>query len=269
MFRPLFVFFKVNKIKIIAFIFLLSIVPFFIPERKVVHHDAQDNELFKKELSYLNSTEKVINYLDTVYGLNNCGNFDTSVYVQAASKLVKERFHYGLSRYSVSDNWIASLSGNLVWSHFSAIVDPNDLLKHSDGLCSQQTMVFLEILRMKGIPFRTVGLGYEEGPGHFLSEVRYNGEWHLHDVTKEPQWSKIVNHHFRLDYYLEHRDSLFIAYEGKISRPVFDKLLEKVEYGEINEFPAKNMLLFHQVSKIMTYILPLLFLCFLIYKTVN
>jgi len=44
-----------------------------------------------------------------------------------------------------------------------------------------------------------------------------------------------------------------------MERIAFYKILEKVEYGEVNEFPAKNMILFHQVTKTFTYIIPAFF----------
>ena len=33
--------------------------------------------------------------------------------------------------------------------------------------------------------------------------------------------------------------------------------MQKVHYGEVNEFPAKKMLLFHRITKISTYLIPL------------
>ena len=32
--------------------------------------------------------------------------------------------------------------------------------------------------------------------------------------------------------------------------------MEIVQYGEVNEFPAKNMLLFHRITKAITYLIP-------------
>ncbi|MGZ4044803.1 MAG: transglutaminase domain-containing protein [Bacteroidia bacterium] len=175
------------------------------------------------------------------------------------SETVKERFCFGLSNYSLSENWIAYISGKIFWSHLSAIVDPEDILKHRRGLCSQQTIVFLELLDRKKIKARSVGLGFKEGPGHFLSEVLYDGEWHLFDVTKEPQWSKLNGTHRSMDYYLLHKDSLFLAYDQRINKEVFDKITQKVEYGKADAFPAMKMLLFHKTCKILIYFFPIAF----------
>jgi hypothetical protein len=187
-------------------------------------------------------------------------NFDTAQYVQIASKFTKERFYHGLSHYSISDNWIACLSGKFLWIHLSAIVNPNDILKHPEGLCSQQTIVFMELLKKKGINVRSIGLGYIEGPGHFLSEAYYNGSWHLHDVTMEPSWENVVHHHRSMSYYQSNKDSLYLAYESIYDKQLFNKLLEKVVISRTNEFPAKKMLFFHQITLFFTYLLPFFFL---------
>jgi hypothetical protein len=178
--------------------------------------------------------------------------------------VIKKRFYHGISNYGISQNWIAYISGKLVWSHFAAIVRPSDLLKNAEGLCSQQTIVFLDILKNKGIKFRTVGLGYDEGPGHFLSEVYYNGAWHMYDVTMEPNWSAITNQHKSLEYYLNNKDTLLKTYEGKLHKDGFDKILKRVVYGKVEKMPGQNMALFHVFTHFLTYAFPLFFLWMII-----
>ena len=126
----------------------------------------------------------------------------------------------------------------------------------------------MEVLRLKNINTRSVGLGFKEGEGHFLCEVHYNNSWRLHDVTYEPNWVKVSNIHKSMDFYLTNKDSLYLVYETLIPRDVFDKITEKIEYGQVNVFPARNMLIFHKVTKIVTYILPMFLLLFsiLLYK---
>jgi hypothetical protein len=250
-----------NNIYIIfALFFLISIAPFFGKLYQKHNAKVAKSELYNSELHYVNSIDKALKYTDSIYLKNNFQSFDTSQYVQIVSRFTKERFYHGLSHYSISDNWIAFLSGKLVWSHLSAIVDPDDILAHPDGLCSQQTIIFMEMLKRKKINVRSVGLGFKEGPGHFLSEAHYNGVWHLHDVTMEPVWEKVVNHHKSMDYYLKNKDSLYLAYESRYDKQLFNKLLERITYGKVNEFPAKIMLLFHQITLLFTYLLPLFFL---------
>ncbi len=250
-----------GKYIIYILLFLISILPIGAGLfKKEVVPTTNENEMFNPVLLKINTVEKLLQYTDSLH-LNKK---DTSLYVYEVSEIIKNRFVHGLANYTFSENWIAFLSGKIFWSHLSAIVDPNDILKYEKGLCSQQSIVFMEALRKKGISVRSVALGYKEGPGHFLCEVFYSNKWHLYDVTKEPRWEKMKNIHESLEYHLAHKDSLFSVYEGRIERPVFNKLMEKVEYGSLNQFPAKRMLLFHQVTKVFIYVIPLFFFFLLV-----
>ncbi len=254
-------FFKEKGSILFLFLFFISILPFFGRLFQQEKQVTVTNELYTPELSSLNSVDKVVHYTDSLYAVKNVQGFDTAVYVHIVSRTVRERFYHGLSQYTLPENWIAWVSGKLFWSHLSAIVIPNDILKHSEGLCSQQTIVFMEILRRKNINVRSVGLGYKEGPGHFLCEVHYLGSWRLHDVTVEPQWkNNITANHESMDYYVVHKDSLYNVYKNRMEKPLFDKITEKVSLGKVNEFPAKSMFIFQNVTAVFTYVLPLLFL---------
>ncbi len=260
---------KSYKIRLLIYsvLLLVSITPIVFSTVSNLKNTYKNKELFNIELSRFKSIVDITAHIDGIYfATHSSPEIDTLAYVKITSDIVKKRFYHGLSEYSIKDNWIAYLGGKMLWKHLTAIVDPDDILDYNEGLCSQQTIIFLEILKRKGIKTRWIGLGYKEGPGHFLAEVFYNGKWHMYDVDMEPNWGNVVNHHESVAYYQQYQDSLYLAYEGIISRTLFDKIMEKVEYGEINEFPAKNMLLFHLITKMVTYLVPIL-LSFLILYT--
>ena len=250
--------------KYICFLFLglsiLTFIPLLIPDNDKYDFKAIGDEAYNPNLYFLNSINKVIHYSDSLYNEKHIGSLDTTVYVGIVSDLIKQRFRFGLSHYNLSENWIAYLSGKYLWFHLSAIVNPDDIIQRATGLCSQQTIVFMEVLKDKGINVRSIGLGKKEGPGHFLCEVHYNNSWRLHDVTKEPQWRKITKHHESINYYLNYKDSLFRVYEYRMPKKEFDIIIKQVSYGKVNDFPAKKMLLFHRVTRTATYIIPFIFL---------
>lgn len=250
---------KKRKDLIFLFLFILTLLPFInigVQEEKKILF--QPHELYNPDLQVIDNVNQIIEKIQSYQSSSRIT--DTLLFVKKTSEFVKNKFVHGLANYSLTENWIAYLLGKTVWSHFSAIVDPEDIIKHSEALCSQQTIVFMEILKRKHINFRTVGLGFKEGPGHFLCEVHYQSQWHLYDVTLEPQWKKVKNEHEELQYYLSNKDSLYQIYSHKIKRNVFDKLLEQIKYGEPNEFPAKKMIIFHKLTKVIIIILPILFL---------
>lgn len=260
--------FRRKRLFVFISLLLFSVIPFAFRSNSDIQNKTHVSEAYNPKLNSINNIESAVDYINNEYNKHNLSGFDTVKYVQIVSKFTKERFYHGLSHYSFGDNWILFLSGKLFWSHVSAIVNPNDILKYSEALCSQQTIVFMDILTKKGINVRTVGLGYKEGPGHFLAEVYYSGKWHLYDVTLEPDWKKIVAHHESMEYYMNNKDTLYAVYNNSLNRSVFDKILNKVNYGEINEFPANNMLLLHRFTFLLIYCLPVVLLILLI-KTIK
>ncbi len=254
--------------KRITYFILTGLFTFLAFLKPTISHDSKKHtvEQYNQDLSTINSLEKASEYIDNECAKANLSKYDTIEFVKLISRFTKQRFYHGLSHYDISENWIAYLSGKFLWAHLSAIVDPNDILKHQEGLCSQQTIVFMELLKQKKISVRSIGLGYKEGPGHFLSEVNYSGSWHLYDVTMEPAWKKVVNHHKSIEYYLNNKDSLYLAYEGKYDRALFNKLLERVTYGKNNDFSARNMLLFHRLTLALGYLLPIIFLILFLFS---
>lgn len=253
-------------IKLIITFVLFCVTGFMLLITKYETHNAtfsdDGKELFIPALKRLNSIDKLSIYADSVYASLHLPKFDTSKYVRTVSGTVKRRFYHGLSNYSLSENWISSLLGKICWTHISAIVDPDDILKYSEGLCSQQNIVFMQVLKNKGITTRTVGLGTIKGPGHFLCEVRYGNGWHLYDVDLEPNWKIAAEEekHESLQYLLKNKDLLYDIYENRISMSKLTTITSNVTYGTPNDFPARNMLLFHKVTKALTYLLPFFFL---------
>jgi len=258
--------FKDKRTFLYLVLFLLSLLPFVGRFFSSGNNPAAHGELYKSELSRLDTPEKCLAYADSVYAAQHTGTFDTASYVATLSLITKQRFYHGSLDYTYSENWIAAAAGKFLWSHLSSIVIPEDILKHSSGLCSQQTIVLMKLLRAKNIDVRSVGLGYREGPGHFLCEVRYDGAWHVHDVSMEPAWTKIQDHHLSMNYYLSKKDSLFVVYESKLEKDVFFKLLEQVEYGDVNKMPAAKMAFFHRFTFALTILFPFLLLSMLIFS---
>ena len=246
--------------KIILVLFLLTLLPFIARLGKPYPEINTLKEKYNENLRSLSTQDELISYSEETFrNANPNALFDTSKYVAQLSDILKERFYHGDLKYTFSENWIAWACGKFLWSHMSFIVLTDDILKHGKAICSQQAMVFMEILREKKINVRSVRLGLDSGPGHFLCEVWYGGAWHLYDINTEPKWDKIPDSQMSLDYYLSRKETLYKAYEGRLSKVLFDKILEQHTYGKINALPAKNMKLFQWTAKVLTYLFPVLF----------
>lgn len=243
-------------------LFIASIIPFFLTAPVALESKKWSrNENYLPVLQEVKTIDAALRIIENVYNTSAkiSNQLDTARFVNCTNAFVKEKFFHGYAQYSVNQNWILVLLGK-TWSHFSGIVNPNELIAYSEGLCSQQALVFMELLKRKGITSRSVGLGYPQGPGHFLCEVRLNNRWHLYDVTCEPKWEKTKFPHESMAFYLKNRNELENVYAHHYKKEMIAKLLERVEYGETNQMPAQRMQLLHTLTRFLVVLIPVLLL---------
>jgi len=229
-------------------LFGLTVNKLFYTPTKLIK-SKENTELFDVQLSRLNSLEKSENYIDSIaksHLVSNAQNkiVDTAQYVLLVDDFMKKRFHHRYSHYNLSNNYIASILGYFRFD-FSAVVIPEDLLSYENAACSQQAIVFQELLKRKGINVRTVG--FESSfSGHFCSEVEYNNSNHFFDTDLESDWSTfseipsteelVTNEDMLKRAYAHHMDRLMVFTENA---PI---------YKEWNEFPAKKARIFHKAT---------------------
>jgi hypothetical protein len=163
---------------------------------------------------------------------------NTLAYFNYVAEIVRKRFYHGYSHYAASDNIFAWLSGTLVWNHLSAIVIPDDIMKHPMAACSQQAIVMMEIFKRKGIDFRKVGF-----PGHYTVEGKINGTWQYFDTNLEPNFN---NNRESLQLLLNTNrfDSVYSIPEKNIEN--FHTAVSNPKYGVPNENPSPYAILFHK-----------------------
>jgi hypothetical protein len=102
-------------------------------------------------------------------------------------QFVRDRFFHGFSVLSEQENWVAVLSG-YAWFDLRVPVWPDDILKHRRAMCSQQSIVFMELLKRFGIEYGSVlfrwrGSGRDQG--HFAVAAKVDGQWQYFDPNLE------------------------------------------------------------------------------------
>ncbi|MCX8020060.1 MAG: hypothetical protein N2747_06155 [Chitinophagaceae bacterium] len=185
-------------------------------------------------------------------------------YPQIVSEVVRKRFYHGYSHYGWGDNFVARLGALLTNPGYSAIVIPDDIMKHPNAACSQQAIVIMELLRRKGYFVRKVGFkGKIFNRGHYCLEVFYNGSWHLIDSNMEPDLSVLATYQFpSMSYLASHPEILLQAYSHVPKEEVLDLFLS-YSYGKINENPAPRATIYHQITRFLSYTLWIFLLALL------
>lgn len=214
-----------------------------------------ENELFDPRLMRLNSIKKLEAYCDSVYGSSEIR--DSALYAGIVGKTLRYRFYHGFSHYRLGQNFIGWVLAPYIHENLSAIVLPNDILKHPNGGCSQQAIVGMELFRYKGFTVRKVGFfdPIIQG-GHFCFEVKYGGKWHFFDPDKEPDLN-IMERYGRpsIAELVANRpllDSLYYQQDSTASKGY----LLHYTHGPENTFPAKNARIYQLGTKFLSWTLP-------------
>ena len=252
-------FFK-KKNLFFVFLFLLT---FLLTLNQLLFRHEEDNkkeynELYDVKLNRLDNMDRLLEYWNRIT-IQNGLEVNTREHVGLARDIVAQRFYHGYARYNIRNNYIAFFAGRCIWNHFLGIVIPDDILKYNGALCSQQAIVFGELLKERGYKIRKVML-----EGHFCKEVFYNNSWHFYDPDMEPNFSKEMPKPGIKDL-MGNKDLIYGAYEGKLDKISIDKIFRKYKTGKINSYPAKKMIVFHYVTKLLSNWLWVLFLWLALY----
>ncbi len=220
-------------------------------------------EEYDPSLNRLNSIEKLEEYCDSLFvspssAIANRQETDQA-YVELVYSVVKKRFYHGYSYYGLDNNYLAFLFSKVTVPGYSAIVIPNDILKHPNAACSQQSIVMMELLQVKGFKTRKVGFEGKKYGGHFCFEVFYKNKWHFYDPNLEPDVN-VLNAYNRpgIAALVAHPDILLKAYKNQPKDLMID-IFPTYWYGPVNQFPAPTAIVFQKITKAFSY--TLWFIC--------
>jgi hypothetical protein len=185
-------------------------------------------------------------------------SYDTLLFCETISTVIKQRFYHSFTHYRLNENWVAAVAGKLFWKNLSQKVIPDDILKSSNAACSQQGLVFLDILQKNGIEYCTV-----QWKGHFAVCAKINQKWHYFDPDLEPQ---ILKNERLFDEKFNDTDFLCKLYGHRMSKSEIDELLGTPKLINQNIQPARNAILFHTVTCILSKTLWVFPWMILIYK---
>lgn len=204
--------------------------------------EAYAPDLFPK----LQSVDAILSYADATIGSENRTSLE---YAEFLALTLRKRFYHGYSYYTPKDNWMAWLSGKLIWSELNAIVLPDDILKHPNAACSQQAIVLSACFEKIGIPYREVDL-----VGHFVLEGKIDSNWYYFDTNLEPQF---VNKRKSLQELISGNE-LMASYANKLQEDDFRTVFSSITYKPENAPIALKAMIFHRVTGFLSLVLLLL-----------
>ncbi|MBF0370889.1 MAG: hypothetical protein HQL52_15675 [Magnetococcales bacterium] len=138
---------------------------------------------------------------------------------------------------TLTENWI--LWGVSHYLGFYEWIDTQKAIRLGGGLCSQHAIVFNNILEQNGIPSRILALD-----GHVLNEVRYRGEWHVHDPSFNVLFSRSFEalHQDGERVYDTYTQAGLSPFDANLLRQAFQHPVENPYFDTSRDYSAKRHL---------------------------
>lgn len=218
---------------------------FFFTKKSTIKGNVKES--FDPQLLYLNDIEALSNYVDeTAQKINIRPEKNKREFIVLVDDIIRQRFYHGYSNFDMSTNYMAYIMSKIFWDDLSAIVIPEDILKYPNAACSQQTILFMEILKKKEILCRAARL-----KGHCAVEVFYKNSWHFFDSNIEPKTHNIFPmpsiNEIRQDKELRQ-----LIYKYKLDSAKIEDIFSDYHPSKNNEFIASKMYLFQIVTKFLS-----------------
>lgn len=222
------------------------------------------DEQYDKNLSKVDKISKIVEIIQQNYNLELTNNLD---FLIAVDDFLRQKYFHNTAYTDISTNWILRIFDIIFPTyHFSTSMDPHELVKKNHGLCNQQSIVFQEIIKKYGYEYASVGFSIAEGEDyfdHFASAAKVEGNWYYFDSNIEPKYNRkdpsVLDKIIGGD-----RKFLSSIYPNFYIPPIQEG---DILFKDLNQFPAKNGLLFQKLTQFLSNFLWvfLLFLAVIFY----
>ena len=213
-------------------------------------------EDYDASLSRINTIDKLAQFTDSIADAHSVRP-QTLDYVEIIATIIRKKFYHGYSHFLLNENWIAAVSGKLIWQDLSCKVQPNGIIKNNYAACSQQELVVMSLLRRKNISYRSVLF-----PHHYALEALIQVNWYYFDTNMEPK----INKEERLETNWKSSVDTLKKYYDTSRYKNLDYTFGKnipLKFGPINEIPAPKARIFELATLVFSkslWCFPLLFI---------
>jgi len=213
------------------------------------------NEDYSEEVANIKSLDNFKLIIKNKIEKNNLTGLEIAIFID---NFIRKKFFHGTIHYQWYENWVLFLF-NFFLPQFevNAVIDPNDIMKYNYAMCSQQSIIFQEIIKEYNFDYGSVRFNYPSFK-HFANAIKFNNQWFFFDTNFEPNYNRydqkayhlIINQDFE---FLKEIYNQTDAFKG-INEITKDDLSKKmVSLSDVNNFPAKKGLLFHQITYLISW----------------
>jgi hypothetical protein len=233
--------------------FFVTIIKYYNPE--FIKVDLTYIEEYSEKLNQIKTLNEFKLLINSEVKSNNLSGIEIPIIID---EYIRNKFYHGTSFYEWNQNWVLAIIDYFLPNYeFKAIVNPRDIFKKNYAMCSQQSIIFQEIIKDYEINYGSVRFLYPAFE-HFANAVEINNDWFLFDTNFEPQYNRRDSEIFELILSNDlnalrtfYQKTTAIKNIKNISERKFTK--EMVTLTDINKFPASNGLLFHKITYITSW----------------
>lgn len=203
-------------------------------------------ETWRPDLANIRSVDDAMRMLPA-YIAHQQGSREARI-AAGIDQFVRDRFIHGDSLLGYRHNWLAAMAGSL-WINLRVPVLPDDILHHRRAICSQQAIVFMELLKRHGIRYASVLMSWPSPDpafrGHFAVAAFVDGRWLYFDPDQEA--AKVVPVARVLD-----GSALASLYGDKpelLDRMRYAAAHRQIRIAHVDAYPAPRGGLFQQVAE--------------------
>jgi hypothetical protein len=227
----------------------------------------EHTEIYDEKIAKIDNLNDLKKFVDYEIKENNFEGIDIPIYID---EIVRKKYFFTMAFISADTNWILiGVDYFFPERYFLQAMDPEDLVKKNHGMCSQQSIIFQELI--KSYPFEYASIRFSSDVfGHFASAVKVDDDWFYFDSFFEPVYDRnnplIVKKILKAD--IEVIKKLYPHHVTSFGDPLYPErnldLLtkEEITLGDLNIFPAKQGVMFQKITQFLSNFSWLVFLIF-------
>jgi hypothetical protein len=235
-------------------------------ENSLNRHKNSNNEIYDPVIGSINSLDELDINVRNAVRRENLSGIQIPIFID---DLLRKKFMHGSSSIDTKGNWVLQSADFLFPKmELTHSYSPTDIALHNRGICSQQAILFQELVSNYGFEYESVGfniplLEFDAMDGdqefnHYASAVQVDDKWYYFDSNLEPAYDRNNAKVYSeiLIGKVDRLTALYPAYK-------WAEITEGMVYSSSrNIFPAKNGLLFQKISKGLSFFSWIIFCIF-------
>jgi len=225
----------------------------------------RENEEFDVSLAKIKSLDEFKSVIRSEVNRKNLYSFEIAALIDDR---VRKKFHHGVAIIKPCENWFSYFSSKLITASglnggvLKPALLPEDIVRSAGAVCSQQAIVFQELVRDFQMEYGSVRFNVP-GHKHLASGTKIEGKWYYFDPHLEAVYNSMKPP--LLKHIIEGNKEVLNKLYGPESGSVFSMTLHYsvmpwvegakdnlIELTEVNQHPEPVLASYHFFSKLIS-----------------